>query len=62
MKKREDIRITCITRDVFKIKHDSYDEARIDELGLDIIDENHRTVKYFPLRNILQIEFIEVEK
>lgn len=62
MRNRRDIRIICTTGDVFKVKHDSYDEARIDELGLDIIDENRRTVKYFPMRNILQIEFIEVEK
>lgn len=38
-----------------------YDEARIEELGLYIIKELY-IVKYFPLRNILQIEFIEVEK
>lgn len=62
MDTRKDIKITCITRDVFRIKHDSYDTARIEELGLNVIDENSRTVKYFPLRNILQIEFIEVEK
>ena len=59
---RGDIRIICTTGDVFRIKHDSYDIAQIDELGLNVIGENHRTVKYFPLRNILQIEFIEVEK
>lgn len=62
MKKRNDIKIICTTGDVFRIKHDSYDTAQIDELGLNVIGENHRTVKYFPLRNILQIEFIEVEK
>lgn len=61
MRNRRDIRIICITGDVFKVKHDSYDEARIEELGLCIIKELH-IVKYFPLRNILQIEFIEVEK
>lgn len=62
MKNRGDIRIICTTGDVFEVKHDSYDIAQIDELGLNVIGENHRTVKYFPLRNILQIEFIEVEK
>lgn len=61
MRNRGDIRIICTTGDVFKVKHDSYDEARIEELGLWIIKELY-TVKYFPLRNILQIEFIEVEK
>ena len=34
MKKRNDIKIICTTRDVFRIKHDSYDTAQIDELGL----------------------------
>lgn len=61
MKKRKDIRIICITGDIFEVKHDSYDEARIEELGLYIIKELY-IVKYFPLRNILQIEFIEVGK
>lgn len=61
MKKREDIRIICTTGDIFEVKHDSYDLARIEELGLNIIKGPY-TVKYFPLRNILQIEFIEVEK
>ena len=51
MKKRKDIRIICITGDIFEVKHDSYDEARIEELGLYIIKELY-IVKYFPLRNI----------
>lgn len=62
MKKREDIRIICTTGDIFEVKHDSYARAQIDELGLKIMDEGRYTIKYFPLRNILQIEFIEVEK
>mgnify|MGYP004472732511 CR=1 FL=1 len=62
MKKRKDIRITCTTRDVFRIKHDSYDTAQIDELCFKIMDEEGYIIQYFPLRNILQIEFIEVEK
>ena len=62
MDTRKDIRIICTTGDIFEIKHDSYYIARIEELGLNVIDENSRTVKYFPLRNILQIEFTEVEK
>lgn len=62
MRNKSDIRIICTTGDVFKIKHDSYDTAQIDELGLKIMDEGRYTIKYFPLRNILQIEFIEVEK
>ncbi len=62
MENRGDIRIICTTGDIFEVKHDSYDIAQIGELGLNVIGENHRTVKYFPLRNILQIEFIEVEK
>lgn len=61
MRNKSDIRIICTTGDVFKVKHDSYDIARIEELGLYIIKELY-IVKYFPLRNILQIEFIEVEK
>lgn len=62
MKKRNDIKIICTTGDVFRIKYDSYDTAQIDELGLKIMDEGRYTIKYFPLRNILQIEFIEVER
>lgn len=61
MENRGDIRIICTTGDIFEVKHDSYDTAQIEELGLNII-KGHYTVKYFPLRNILQIEFIEVEK
>lgn len=34
MKKRNDIKIICTTGDVFRVKHDSYDTAQIDELGL----------------------------
>lgn len=34
MENRGDIRIICTTGDVFRIKHDSYDTAQIDELGL----------------------------
>lgn len=62
MKKRKDIRIICITGDIFEVKHDSYDEARIEELGFKIMDEEGYIIQYFPLRNILQIEFIEVGK
>lgn len=62
MKKRKDIRIICITGDIFEVKHDSYDEAQIDELGFKIMDEEGYIIQYFPLRNILQIEFIEVGK
>lgn len=62
MDTRKDIRIICTTGDIFEVKHDSYDRARIEELGLNIMDEGFYTIKYFPLRNILQIEFIEVEK
>lgn len=53
MENRGDIRIICTTGDIFEVKHDSYDIAQIGELGLNVIGENHRTVKYFPLRNIL---------
>ena len=50
MRNRSDIRIICTTGDIFEVKHDSYARARIDELGLNIMDEGHYTIKYFPER------------